>query len=80
MYKLSAMENIIIIPQSEKQSSVIKAFLEEMKIHFKVKNDNELMSEDEFYAKIDKSIKQSEEGKVQHLTSEFKKELFKSIL
>lgn len=74
------MENIIIIPQSDKQSSVIKAFLEEMKIHFKVKNDNDLMSEDEFYSKIDDSIKQSEDGKVHHLNSEFKKELFKSVL
>lgn len=74
------MENIIIIPETERQSSVIKAFLIEMKIHFKVKKDNALMIDDEFYQKIDDSIKQSEEGKVHSLSPELKKELFKSIL
>ncbi len=74
------MENIIIIPETERQASVIKAFLEEMKIHFKVKDDESLMSEEEFYAKIDKSIKQSEEGKVHSLSPDLKKEIFKSIL
>ncbi len=74
------MENIIIIPETERQASVIKAFLEEMKIHFKVKNNDSLMSEDEFYEKIEASIKQTDEGKVHQLSPDLKKELFKSIL
>ena len=57
------MEQIIIIPKNEKQSSIIKAFLEEMKIHFKTGQDNSQMSEDEFYVKIDKAKQQVREGK-----------------
>ena len=58
------MENIIIMPKNEKQFSAIKTFLEEMKIRFKTeKKDDTLMTEDEFYAKIDRAVKQSEEEK-----------------
>ncbi|TZF82794.1 hypothetical protein FW774_14995 [Pedobacter sp. BS3] len=46
----------------------------------KVKEDETKMTKEEFYAKIDESIKQAAEGKVQKLTPELKKELFKSIL
>ncbi|MFT4094511.1 MAG: hypothetical protein QM640_12810 [Niabella sp.] len=75
------MENIVIIPESKKQFSAIKAFLEEMKIRFKTeKQDDALMTEAEFYAKIDRSIKQAEEGKVVEYTPELEKKLFKSIL
>ena len=49
------MENIIIIPDSTVQSSVIKAFLKEMKIRFEVEKDDSKMSEEEFYAKIDEA-------------------------
>lgn len=57
------MDQIVILPTTEKQSSVIQAFLKEMKIRFKTKSDNAKMSEEEFYGKIDKSLMQAEEGK-----------------
>lgn len=69
------MENIIIIPENKKQFAAIKAFLEVMKVHFRTeKEDETLMTEEEFYAKIDRSIKQAEEGKVKTLTKEEQKE------
>lgn len=70
------MENIIITPENKKQFAAIKNFLEEMKIRFRTeKEDDTLMTEEEFYAKIDRSIKQAEEGKVKTLTKEKQKEL-----
>lgn len=69
------MDQIIIIPKTEKQSSVIQAFLREMKIRFNTKSDDTQMSEEEFYAKIDESIKQAEEGKVETLSKEQQKEM-----
>lgn len=70
------MENIIIIPENKKQFAAIKTFLEAMKIRFKTeKQDDTLMTEEEFYAKIDHSIKQAEEGNVKILSKEKQKEL-----
>lgn len=57
------MESITILPKNEKQFSVIKAFLKEMKIKFTTEKDETLMSEKEFYDKIDEAIKEVEEGK-----------------
>jgi len=75
------MENIIIIPENKKQFSAIKTFLEEMKIRFKTeKQDDTLMTEEAFYAKIDQAKKQAKEGKVIEYTPELEKKLFKSIL
>ncbi len=75
------MENIIITPENKKQFTAIKNFLEEMKIHFRTeKEDDTLMTEEEFYEKIDRSIKQVEQGKVHRLTPELQKELFGDIL
>ncbi len=75
------MENIIIIPKNEKQFSAIKTFLEEMKIRFKTeKEDDTLMTEEEFYAKIDNAKQQIKEGNFVEYTPELKKELFGDIL
>lgn len=58
------MENIIIMPENKKQFSAIKTFLEEMKIRFKTeKQDDALMTEEAFYAKIDRAKQQVREGK-----------------
>lgn len=57
------MENIIIIPETEKQSSVIKAFLKEMKIRFKTQRDDAEMTKEEFLAKLDRAEDQIIEGK-----------------
>ena len=71
------MESITIYPKNEKQKSLLKSLLEELKVRFVVaeKNDETLLSEDEFYAKIDKSIKQAEAGKTKTLSKDRQKEL-----
>ncbi len=74
------MENIIIIPESKKQSSVIKAFLKEMKIRFEVEKDDTEMTKEEFFAKIDRAKQEVNEGKVKPLTPELREKLFKSVL
>lgn len=73
------MENIIILPENSKQSSVIKAFLKEMKIKFKTEKDDTRMTKEEFYRKIEESSRQAKEGKVTRLTPELREELFGSV-
>ena len=70
------MESITIYPKNEKQKSLLKSLLEELKVHFVMaeKNDETLLSEDEFYRKIDKSIKQAEAGKTKILSKDKQKE------
>ncbi|HMR83814.1 MAG TPA: hypothetical protein PKE30_11810 [Niabella sp.] len=52
-----------------------------MKIRFKTEKQNDtLMTEEEFYAKIDSSIKQAEEGNVVEYTPELRQKIFGSIL
>lgn len=70
------MESITIYPKNEKQKTLLKSLLEEMKVHFEVDkiNDESLLSKDEFYSKIDKSIEQAEKGKLRTLTPEEQKE------
>lgn len=68
------MESITIYPENEKQKSLLKSLLEEMKVRFKIdKSDDALLSEEEFYAQIDKSIQQAESGKRKVLTKENQK-------
>jgi len=77
------MEPIIIYPKNSHQYSVIKALLEEMKVKFKApfkEKDETLMTEEEFYAKINRASKQAEAGKKIKLTPELEKELFESSL
>lgn len=71
------MKSITIYPKNEKQITLLKSLLEEMKVRFKIdKNvDDTLLSEKEFYAKIDKSIKHAESGKVQNISEEKQKEI-----
>jgi hypothetical protein len=77
------MEPIIIYPKNPRQYSVIKALLEEMKVKFTApaqEKDETLMSEEEFYAKINRAAKQAEAGKKIKLTPEIEKELFEGVL
>ena len=64
------MNSITIYPKNERQKTLLKSLLEEMKVRFEVgKFDQEtLLSESEFIAKIDKSIKQAESGKTKKLS------------
>lgn len=70
------MESITIYPENEKQKTLLKSLLEEMKIRFEmIKNeDNPLLSEKDYYAKIDKSINEAESGKTKMLTKDKQKE------
>lgn len=76
VFKEKMMETITIYPKNEKQKSLLKSLLEEMKIPFDIaKSDDTLMNREEFYGKIDRSIQQAKEGNVKALTKEKQKEL-----
>lgn len=70
------MDSITIYPKNEEQKSLLKSLLEEMKVRFEVRksDDETLLSESEFFAKIDKSIKQAETGKTKKLTKDQQKQ------
>lgn len=71
------MESITIYPKNEKQKSLLKSLLKEMKIRFEVlnKQDSTEFSEQEYFQRIDKSIEQASIGKVKRLTQENQKNL-----
>ncbi len=75
------MENIIIMPENKKQFTAIKNFLEEMKVRFRTeKEDDTLMTEEDFYAKIDEAKQEAREGKIVRYTPELRQKLFGDIL
>lgn len=70
------MESITVYPKNEKQKSLLKSLLEEWKVRFVI-SENEvdsLLSEEEFYAKIDKSVQKAEAGKTKILPKDKQKE------
>ncbi|KQT18109.1 hypothetical protein ASG31_05075 [Chryseobacterium sp. Leaf404] len=69
------MESIIVYPKDEKQKSLLKSLLEELKVRFEIGEDDTTMTEEEFYTKIDKSIQQSNEGKTNILSKDKQKEI-----
>jgi uncharacterized protein YlxP (DUF503 family) len=70
------MESITVYPKNEKQKSLLKSLLEEMKVRFEiaVSKDETLLSKKDFFAKIDKSINQAENGKMKPLSKDKQKE------
>lgn len=70
------MERITVYPRNEKQKSLLKSLLEEMKVRFEIANtkDETLLSEKDFFAKIDKSITQAENGNIKQLPKNKQKE------
>ncbi len=70
------MSSITIYPKNEKQQSLLQSLLEEMKVRFEVGGSNEqtLLSENEFIAKIDKSIQQAESGKTKKIDKDQQKQ------
>ncbi len=69
------MESITIYPKDEKQKSLLKSLLEELKVRFEIgENDEALLSEEDFYKKIDKSIEQAESGRTTNLPKDKQKE------
>lgn len=71
------MEQIVIYPKNQKQKSLLKSLLEEMKVQFEIAKDNDptLLKEEEFYAKIDQAIQQAENGQTKVLSKEQQKAL-----
>jgi len=69
------MESITIYPKNAKQKSLLKSLLEEMKVRFEIESSkNEtLLSEKDFFAKLDKSITQAENGNTKTLSKEKQK-------
>ncbi len=74
--KNKVMESITIYPKNEKQKSLLKSLLEEMKVKFEISTTKEdsFMSEKDFYAKIDRSILQAKEGKTKTLSKDQQKD------
>ena len=71
------MESITIYPKDEKQKSLLKSLLEELKVRFEIgEKDETLLSEEDFYKKIDKSIEQAESGKTTNISKDKQKEFF----
>jgi hypothetical protein len=70
------MESIIIYPKNAKQKTMLKSLLEEMKIQFEIAStkDETSLNEEEYYAKLDKSISQAEAGKTKCLPNDKQKE------
>ena len=70
------MESITVYPKNEKQKSLLKSLLEEMKVRFEIESskDDTLLSEKDFFAKIDKSIVEAEKGNTKTLSKAKQKE------
>ncbi len=69
------MESITVYPKNEKQKFLLKSLLEELKVRFEiVEKDKFLLSENEFYDKIYKSIQQVKEKKTHKLPKNEQKE------
>jgi len=69
------MDSITIYPENEKQKSLLKSLLEEMRVRFEIgkSDDPILLSENDFIAKINKSIKQADSGNTRKLTADQQK-------
>ena len=70
------MERITVYPRNAKQKSLLKSLLEEMKVRFEIATteDEILLSEKDFFDKIDKSITQAENGNTKQLPKNKQKE------
>ncbi len=70
------MESITVYPKNAKQKSLLKSLLEEMKVRYEIaaSNGETVLSEKDFFAKIDKSIAQSENGDTKTLSKDQQKE------
>ena len=70
------METFTVYPKKRKAKSLLKSLLEEMKVRFEIATtaDETLFSEKDFFAKIDKSITQAENGNSKQLPKNKQKE------
>lgn len=70
------MDSITIYPKNEKQKSLLKSLLEEMKVRFEMgqNDENVLLTEKEYVDKIDKSLQQAASGQTKKLDKKQQKE------
>lgn len=70
------MDSITIYPKNQKQKSLLKSLLEEIKVHFEMgRNDEQVVfSEKDYVAKIDKSLNQIALGETKKLDKEQQRE------
>lgn len=70
------MDSITIYPKNQKQKSLLKSLLEEMKVRFEMGPNDEqvVLSEKDYVAKIDKSLNQLALGETKKLNKEQQKE------
>lgn len=70
------MESITIYPKNEKQKSLLKSLLEEIKVRFEIASDKDetLLDKQAYFDKIDKSISQIESGNTRTLSKDDQKE------
>lgn len=58
------MENLIVIPENEKQLLLVKTVLQEMKIKFKIEKSYKNNFEDDLSLKIQKAREEKENGEL----------------
>lgn len=70
------MESITVYPKNAKQKSLLQSLLKEMKVRYEIatSNDEILLTEKDFYAKMGQSIAQSENGNTNVLTKDKQKQ------
>lgn len=68
------MDSITIYPKDEEQKNLLRALLEEMKVRYEIISKDGQLTEEEFFAKIDKSISQANQGKTKILSKDEQKE------
>lgn len=70
------MESITVYPKNDKQKSLLKSLLEEMKVRFEIADsiDKTSLNEKDFLAKIEESVSQAKNGKTKLLPKNKQKE------
>ncbi len=58
------MENLIVIPENEKQLLLVKTLLQEMKIKFKIEKSYKNNFQDDLSLKIQKAREEKENGEL----------------
>ncbi|WP_373708234.1 DUF2683 family protein [Kaistella sp.] len=58
------MENLIVIPENEKQLLLVKKLLQEMKIKFKIEKSYKKSFQDDLSLKIQKAREEKENGEL----------------
>lgn len=62
--KNNKMENLIVIPENEKQLSLVKELLQEMKIKYKIEKSSKQQVKDDLALKIQKAREEMEKGEL----------------